>query len=157
MRRTVPRLLLAATLLSLGGLVGCDEDDDIFDDDEDLTAVLTPVPAVDASARLDLEEGPGAFDELDVEFELDEGDFDVFDVDTGDGFGDEDVVLSIWSGNQQIYSADLDFDRDRRATEGDVVWDFFEAGGEVPDLRAGDVAEIAVNGVLAVRGTIHSN
>jgi hypothetical protein len=157
MNRTAPMLLLAAALLGLGTLTGCDDDDDIFDDDDDLAAVLSPVPAVDASARLDLEEGPGAFDELDVEFELDEDDFDVFDVDTGDGFGDEDVVLSIWNGNQQIYSADLEFDRDRRATEGDVVWDFFDAGGNVPDLRAGDVAEISVNGVLAVRGTLHSD
>lgn len=157
MNRTVPMLFLAATFLSLGALVGCDEDDDIFNDDPDLAAVLAPVPVVDASARLDLDEGPGTLDQLDVEFELDEDDFDVFDVDSGDGFGDEDVVLSVWSGSQQLYSADLEFDRDRRATEGDVVWDFFEAGGDVPDLRVGDVAEITVNGVLAVRGTLHSN
>jgi hypothetical protein len=146
--------LLTAVLVSLGCLTGCD-DDDIFDEIDRLDAVLAPVGAVDASGRLDFQEGRGtAFDRLDVEFELDEDDFDAFEVDEGDGFGDEDVVLTVRNGVQEIYIEDLRFDRDRRPTEGDVTWDLLVTGLDVPDLRAGDIAEISVNGTVAVRGTL---
>jgi hypothetical protein len=147
--------VLAALLAACASLTGCDDDDDIFDDIDRLDAVLAPLSAADASGRLDYQDGGGtAFDRIDVEFELDEDDFAEFGVDAADGFGDEDVILTIRSGNQEVYIEDLRFDQDRRPTQGDVTWDLRETGFGVPDLRAGDVAEIEVNGTVAVRGTL---
>ena len=153
--QTIPRVLLAAAFVCLGSMAGCDEDDDIFDDVDRLDAVLASTSSADASATLEFREGDGIlFDRLEVEFELDEDDFDQFDVDTGDGFDDEDVILIVRNGSQIVYEEDLDFDRDRRGTQGDVTWDLVVAGGDVPELRRGDVAEIEVNGTLAVQGTL---
>jgi hypothetical protein len=155
MKGNLPKLLLAALAVGLVPLTGCDDDDDIFDEFDRLDAVLAPVTAVDASGRVDFQDGGGtAFDRLDVEFELDESDFADFDVDAADGFTDEDVILTIRNGSQEVYIEDLAFDQDRRATQGDVTWDLLETGFGVPDLRPGDVAEISVNGTVAVRGTL---
>jgi hypothetical protein len=115
-----------------------------------LEARLQPVIAVDASgqARLDVEVGT-ANDRFTAEVEIAKADFADLGITRGNGFRDEVVVLRILRGGVLIFSNRLQFSRNLL---NDITFETDIRGTAAPELQAGDVARVTVNGHFALRG-----
>ena len=115
-----------------------------------LEARLQPVIAVDASgqARLDVEVGT-ANDRFTAEVEIAKADFADLGITRGNGFRDEVVDLRILRGGVLIYSNRLQFSRN---LVNDITFETDIRGTAAPELQAGDVARLIVNGHFTLRG-----
>lgn len=119
-------------------------------DDNRLEARLDPIIKVDASGHARSEDPAGTRDDrFDAEVEIDRDDFRRLGIDAGDGFADEIVRLTVTRQGTQVFATNLRF------TGFQVQDAIFEAdirGGPAPELRAGDVGRISVNGTPTLRG-----
>ena len=116
-----------------------------------LEARLQPVISVDASgqARLDDEVGTGN-DRFTSEVEIARVDFADLGITPGNGFRDEVVELRILRGGVLIFSNRLQFSRN---LVHDITFETDIRGTAAPELRAGDVARLIVNGHFTLRGS----
>jgi hypothetical protein len=116
-----------------------------------LEARLQPVIAVDASgqARLDIEAGT-ANDRFTAEVEIAKADFDDLGITRGNGFRDEVVQLRVLRGGAQIFSNRLQFSRN---LVHDITFETDIHGTPAPELHAGDLVRVTVNGHLTLRGS----
>jgi hypothetical protein len=113
-------------------------------------ARLQPVIAVDASgqARLDSEVGT-ANDRFTAEVEIAKADFAELGITRGNGFRDEVVELRVLRGGALIFSNRLQFSRNLL---NDITFETDIRGPGAPELQAGDVARLTVNGHFTLRG-----
>jgi hypothetical protein len=113
-------------------------------------ARLQPVIAVDASgqARLDSEVGT-ANDRFTTEVEIAKADFAELGITRGNGFRDEVVELRVLRGGALIFSNRLQFSRNLL---NDITFETDIRGPGAPELQAGDVARLTVNGHFTLRG-----
>ena len=118
-----------------------------------LEARLQPVIAVDASgqARLDVEAGM-ANDRFTAEIEIAKADFSDLGITRGNGFRDEVVELRVLRGGVPIFSHRLQFSRN---LINDITFETDIRGTPAPELQAGDVARVTVNGHFTLRGIFH--
>jgi hypothetical protein len=116
-----------------------------------LEARLQPVIAVDASgqARLDIEAGT-ANDRFTAEVEIAKADFDDLGITRGNGFRDEVVQLRVLRGGAQIFSNRLQFSKN---LVHDITFETDIHGTPAPELHAGDLVRVIVNGHLTLRGS----
>jgi hypothetical protein len=115
-----------------------------------LEARLQPVIAVDASgqARLDVEAGM-ANDRFTAEIEISKADFGDLGITRGNGFRDEVVQLRVLRGGAQIFANRLQFSRN---LVHDITFETDIRGTPAPELQAGDVVRVTVNGHFTLRG-----
>jgi hypothetical protein len=115
-----------------------------------LEARLQPVIQVDASgqARLDAEVGT-ANDRFTAEVEIAKADFDDLGITRGNGFRDEVVMLRVLRGGVQIFSNRLQFSRN---LVNDITFETDIRGTAAPEVQAGDVVRVTVNGHFTLRG-----
>jgi hypothetical protein len=115
-----------------------------------LEARLQPVIPVDASgqARLDSEVGT-ANDRFTAELEIAKADFADLGITRGNGFRDEVVELRILRGGVLIFTNRLQFSRN---LVNDITFETDIHGTTAPELQAGDVARVTVNGHFTLRG-----
>ena len=115
-----------------------------------LEARLQPVIAVDASgqARLDAEVGT-ANDRFTAEVEIAKADFAELGITRGNGFRDEVVELRVLRGGVLIFSNRLQFSRNLL---NDITFETDIRGTTAPEVQAGDVARVTVNGHFTLRG-----
>jgi hypothetical protein len=115
-----------------------------------LEARLQPVIAVDASgqARLDVEVGT-ANDRFTSEVEIAKADFAELGITRGNGFRDEVVQLRVLRGGVQIFSNRLQFSRNLL---NDITFETDIRGPAAPEVQAGDVVRVVVNGHFTLRG-----
>jgi hypothetical protein len=115
-----------------------------------LEARLNPVIAVDASgqARLDIAAGV-TNDRFTAEVEIAKDDFGPLSITPGNGFRDEVVELRIFHGGTVIFSHVLQFSRN---LVNDITFETDIRGAAAPELQAGDVARVNVNGHFTLRG-----
>ena len=115
-----------------------------------LEARLSPVIAVDASgqARLDIEAGVRN-DRFTAEVEVAKDDFGRLGITSGNGFRDEMVELRVVRGGNVIFSHALQFSRN---LANDITFETDIRGAAAPELQAGDVARVNVNGHFTLRG-----
>ena len=113
-------------------------------------ARLQPLIAVDASgqARLDSEVGT-ANDRFTAEVEIAKADFAELGITRGNGFRDEVVELRVLRGGALIFSNRLQFSRNLL---NDITFETDIRGPGAPELQAGDVARLTVNGHFTLRG-----
>ena len=115
-----------------------------------LEARLQPVIAVDASgqARLDVEVGT-ANDRFTAEVEIAKDDFGPLGITPGNGFRDEVVELRVLRGGVLVFSNRLQFSLN---LPNDITFETDIRGVGAPELQAGDVARLFVNGHFTLRG-----
>jgi hypothetical protein len=115
-----------------------------------LEARLQPVIAVDASgqARLDAEVGT-ANDRFTAEVEIAKADFAELGITRGNGFQDEVVQLRVLRDGVLIFSNRLQFSRNLL---NDITFETDIRGTAAPELQAGDVVRVIVNGHFTLRG-----
>ena len=115
-----------------------------------LEARLQPVIAVDASgqARLDAEVGM-ANDRFTAEVEIAKADFADLGITRGNGFRDEVVMLRVLRGGAVIFSNRLQFSRNLL---NDITFETDIRGTGAPEVQAGDVVRVIVNGHFTLRG-----
>ena len=115
-----------------------------------LEARLQPVIAVDASgqARLDAEIGT-ANDRFTAEVEIAKADFADLGITRGNGFRDEVVELRVLRGGVLIFSNRLHFSRNLL---NDITFETDIRGTAAPEVQAGDVVRLMVNGHFTLRG-----
>jgi hypothetical protein len=115
-----------------------------------LEARLQPVIAVDASgqARLDAEVGM-ANDRFTAEVEIAKADFADLGITRGNGFRDEVVQLRVLRGGVQIFINRLQFSRN---LVNDITFETDIRGTAAPELQAGDVVRVTMNGHFTLRG-----
>jgi hypothetical protein len=115
-----------------------------------LEARLQPVIAVDASgqARLDAEVGM-ANDRFTAEVEIAKADFADLGITRGNGFRDEVVMLRVLRGGAVIFSNRLQFSRNLLH---DITFETDIRGTGAPEVQAGDVVRVTVNGHFTLRG-----
>ena len=115
-----------------------------------LEARLQPVIAVDASgqARLDAEVGM-ANDRFTAEVEIAKADFADLGITRGNGFRDEVVLLQVLRGGVVIFSNRLQFSRNLLH---DITFETDIRGTAAPEVQAGDMARVTVNGHFTLRG-----
>ena len=120
-----------------------------------LEARLNPVIAVDASGHARSEDEAGtASDRFDSQVEIAKRNFGALGIDAGDGFADEVVILTVRRSGTQVFTVRLRFSENRVA---DITFEADVRGGPAPELRAGDVGTVTVNGRLTLRGTFQRN
>ena len=76
-------------------------------------------------------------------------DFAELGITRGNGFRDEVVELRVLRGGVQIFSNRLQFSRN---LVNDITFETDIRGTAAPELQAGDVARVIVNGHFALRG-----
>jgi hypothetical protein len=115
-----------------------------------LEARLNPVIALDASgqARLDIETGVRN-DRFTAEVEIAKDDFGPLGITPGNCFRDEMVELRISRAGTAIFSHVLQFSRN---LANDITFETDIRGAAAPELQAGDVARVNVNGHFTLRG-----
>jgi hypothetical protein len=116
-----------------------------------LEARLQPIIAVDASgqARLDAEVGM-ANDRFTAEVEIAKADFADLGITRGNGFRDEVVMLRVLRGGVVIFSNRLQFSRNLLH---DITFETDIHGTAAPEVQAGDVVRVIVNGHFTLRGS----
>lgn len=116
-------------------------------------ARLNPVINVDASGHARLDRAPGtANDHFTAEMEIAKDDFDLVDITPGNGFADEVVELHIMRAGAEIYVIRMPFKQNRPS---DVVFEVEFEGAPAPEIRAGDIGRVIVNGHPTLRGKFH--
>jgi hypothetical protein len=117
-----------------------------------LEARLNPVIAVDASGQARLDFGPGtANDRFTAEVEIAKDDFGPLGITRGNGFRDEVVDLRVLRGGVQVFSNRLQFSMN---LPNDITFETDIRGVGAPELRAGDVVRVIVNGHFTLRGRL---
>jgi hypothetical protein len=115
-----------------------------------LEARLQPVIPVDASGQARLDNEPGIVnDRFTAEVEIAKDDFAALGITPGNGFQDEVVVLRVSRGGVLIFSQRLQFSRNLL---NDITFETDIRGTGAPELQAGDVARVTVNGHFTLRG-----
>ncbi|MFN2509215.1 MAG: hypothetical protein ABR589_10640 [Chthoniobacterales bacterium] len=111
-------------------------------------AELNPIINVDASgkARLDGAQGT-ANDRFTAEVEIAKADFDRVGITPGNGYADEVVILRLLRDGTEIFRRRLNFSENR---PNDITFETDIVGAAAPEVRAGDVCRVRVNG----RGTL---
>jgi hypothetical protein len=111
---------------------------------------LEPVIAVDASghARLDAEVGT-ANDRFTAEVEIAKADFADLGITRGNGFRDEVVELRVLRGGVVIFTNRLHFSKNLLH---DITFETDIRGTAAPEVQAGDVVRLVVNGHFTLRG-----
>ena len=160
------------SILVWGGLTGCSEGgapEDLLGLDSDASelglsgsareirveAILNPVIAVDASGRARSEDKARTRDDrFEAEVRIAKANFAALGIDAGDGFADEVVTLTVSRANVQVFATNLQFKGD----SGEHI-DFATEirGAPAPELRAGDVGVVSVNGTPTLQGTFLRN
>jgi len=117
-----------------------------------LEARLQPVIPVDASgqARLDIDAGT-ANDRFTAEVEIAKADFADLGITRGNGFRDQVVQLRVLRGGAQIFANRLQFSRN---LVHDITFETDIRGTPAPELHAGDVVRVTVNGHFTLRGQL---
>jgi hypothetical protein len=117
-----------------------------------LEARLQPVIPVDASgqARLDIDAGT-ANDRFTAEVEIAKADFADLGITRGNGFRDEVVQLRVLRSGAQIFANRLQFSRN---LVHDITFETDIRGTPAPELHAGDVVRVTVNGHFTLRGQL---
>jgi hypothetical protein len=117
-----------------------------------LEARLQPVIPVDASgqARLDIDAGT-ANDRFTAEVEIAKADFADLGITRGNGFRDEVVQLRVLRGGAQVFANRLQFSRNLLH---DITFETDIRGTPAPELHAGDVVRVTVNGHFTLRGQL---
>ena len=117
-----------------------------------LEARLQPVIPVDASgqARLDIDAGT-ANDRFTAEVEIAKADFADLGITRGNGFRDEVVQLRVLRAGAQIFANRLQFSRN---LVHDITFETDLRGTPAPELHAGDVVRVSVNGHFTLRGQL---
>ena len=106
---------------------------------------------MDASGHARSEDETGTTrDRFDSQVEIDKDDLGRLGIDAGDGFGDEVVRLTITRNGAVVFSTLMRFSENR---VNDITFERDIRGGPAPELRAGDVARVSVNGTATLRGT----
>jgi hypothetical protein len=144
------------TTISLGGLLAlssvgiAQQASEPADSSIRLEALLQPVIAVDASgkARLDNEVGTPN-DRFTAEVEIAKADFAELGITRGNGFRDEVVELRVLRSGVLIFSNRLQFSRN---LVNDITFETDLRGTAAPELQAGDVTRVIVNGHFTLRG-----
>ena len=111
-----------------------------------------PVKArvTDASGQARLDFGPGtANDRFTAEVEIAKDDFGPLRITPGNGFRDEVVELRVLRGGVLVFSNRLQFSLN---LPNDITFETDIRGVGAPELRAGDVARLFVNGHFTLRG-----
>ena len=145
------------TTISIGGLLAVSsiaiahQAPEAPDRSNRLEASLQPVIPVDASgqARLDSDVGV-ANDRFTSEVEIARVDFADLGITPGNGFRDEVVELRILRGGMLIFNHRLQFSR---SLVHDITFETDIRGTAAPELRAGDIARVIVNGHFTLRGS----
>lgn len=115
-----------------------------------LEALLQPVIAVDASGRARLDnEGGVVNDRFTAEVEIAKDDFAALGITPANGFGDEVVILQVLRNGTLVYRLRLPFYRN---LTNDIIFEADIRGTAAPELQAGDVARVVVNGHFTLRG-----
>jgi len=117
-----------------------------------LEAQLDPVIAVDASGQARLDFGPGtANDRFTAEVEIAKDDFGPLGITPGNGFNDEVVELRVLRGGVLVFSNRLQFSMN---LPNDITFETDIRGVGAPELQAGDVVRVIVNGHFTLRGSL---
>ena len=115
-----------------------------------LEARLNPIIAVDASGQARLDSATGVTnDRFTAEVEIAKDDFGPLGMTLGNGFRDEVAELRIFRGGTGIFSHVLQFSRN---LANDITFETDIRGAAAPELQAGDVARVNVNGHFTLRG-----
>lgn len=118
-------------------------------------ARLNPIIVVDASGRARSEDKARTRDDrFEAEVQIAKANFVALAIDAGDGFADEVVTLTVSRANVQVFATNLQF----RGDSGDyIVFATEIRGAPAPELRAGDVGRVSVNGTPTLQGTFLRN
>jgi hypothetical protein len=153
MKKIIATTLIGATSALLSFAIAQDLTESNSQDPTEsnrLEARLNPVIAVDASGQARLDFGPGtANDRFTAEVEIAKDDFGPLGITRGNGFRDEVVDLRILRGGVQIFSNRLQFSLN---LPNDITFETDIRGVGAPELRAGDVVRVIVNGHFTLRG-----
>jgi hypothetical protein len=142
--------MLIVAISALSSLAIAQEAPEALDASTRLEARLQPVIPVDASGQARLDNEPGmANDRFTAEVEIAKDDFNALGITPGNGFRDEVVVLQVSRGGVVIFSQRLQFSRN---LPNDITFETDIRGTGAPELRAGDVARVTVNGHFTLRG-----
>jgi hypothetical protein len=142
--------MLIVAISALSSLAIAQEAPGALDASTRLEARLQPVIPVDASGQARLDNEPGmANDRFTAEVEIAKDDFNALGIPPGNGFRDEVVVLQVSRGGVVIFSQRLQFSRN---LPNDITFETDIRGTGAPELRAGDVARVTVNGHFTLRG-----
>lgn len=142
--------MLIVAFSALSSLAIAQEAPEALDASTRLEARLQPVIPVDASGQARLDNEPGmANDRFTAEVEIAKDDFNALGITPGNGFRDEVVVLQVSRGGVVIFSQRLQFSRN---LPNDITFETDIRGTGAPELRAGDVARVTVNGHFTLRG-----
>jgi hypothetical protein len=142
--------MLIVAISALSSLAIAQEAPEALDASTRLEARLQPVIPVDASGQARLDNEPGmANDRFTAEVEIAKDDFNALGITPGNGFRDEVVVLQVSHGGVVIFSQRLQFSRN---LPNDITFETDIRGTGAPELRAGDVARVTVNGHFTLRG-----
>ena len=115
-----------------------------------LEARLNPVIAVDASGQARLDIATGVInDRFTAEVEIAKDDFSPLGITPGNGFRDEVVELRVVRNGNVIFSHVLQLSRN---LANDITFETDIQGAAAPELQAGDVARVNVNGHFTLRG-----
>ena len=146
------------TTISIGGVLAvssiamAQQAPEAADGSNRLEAGLDPVIAVDASGQARLDFGPGtANDRFTAEVEIAKDDFGPLGITPGNGFNDEVVELRVLRGGVLVFSNRLQFSMN---LPNDITFETDIRGVGAPELQAGDVARVIVNGHFTLRGSL---
>ena len=120
-------------------------------DEVRVEARLNPIINVDASGHARSRDRAGtADDRFDSEVEIAQSAFQRLGIDANDGFADEVVQLTVTRNGAQVFTSRMRF----TGTQGvDIIFERDIEGAPAPELRAGDVGRVSVNGTNTLRGT----
>jgi hypothetical protein len=146
------------TTISIGGILAvssiaiAQQAPEAADSSNRLEAGLDPVIAVDASGQARLDFGPGtANDRFTAEVEIAKDDFGPLGITPGNGFNDEVVELRALRGGVLVFSNRLQFSMN---LPNDITFETDIRGVGAPELQAGDVVRVIVNGHFTLRGSL---
>jgi hypothetical protein len=144
--------MLIAAISAATSLAIAQQAPDEVDTSTRLEARLQPVIPVDASGQARLDNAAGMVnDRFTAEVEIAKEDFGALGVTRGNGFRDEVVQLSVLPGGVQIFSNRLQFSMN---LPNDITFETDTRGVNAPELHAGDVVRVNVNGHFTLRGRL---
>ena len=115
-----------------------------------LEANLQPIIPVDVSGEARLDNSPGVVnDHFTAEVEIAKDDFAALGITPRNGFQDEVVVLRVLRNGVQVFHQRLQFSLNLL---NDITFETDIRGAGAPELHAGDVVRVIVNGHFTLRG-----
>jgi hypothetical protein len=144
-------MLIVATS-AVSSLAIAQEAPDELDVSTRVEARLQPVISVDASGQARLDNAVGmANDRFTAEVEIAKDDFGALGITRGNGFRDEVVQLRVLRGGVQIFSNRL---QSSVNLPNDITFETDIRGVGAPELHAGDVVRVDVNGHFTLGGRL---